>query len=285
MKFGLVNIGMVSSPELAVQIAMLAEEAGFESLWTVEHVVIPADYASTYPYSPTGRLPSKPERGIPDPLIWLTWIAAQTTTLKVATGVIILPQRNPLVLSKEIATLDALSGGRMLLGVGVGWLREEFDAIGVPFDDRGHRTDEYIESMRVLWKDAQSTYHGDTVSFDRVQMFPKPAQPGGVPIHIGGHSPAAARRAGRLGDGFFPMSGSLDVLDDVIGLARRTATELGRDASTLEVSCTSTPDLDGVRRHIDRLAPDRVAIPAFGRDLDDFKRLIGTFADEVISKH
>jgi probable F420-dependent oxidoreductase len=282
MKFGLVNVGMVSSPDLAVQIALLAEEAGFESLWTVEHVVIPCEYSSTYPYSPTGRLPSKPGRGIPDPLIWLTWIAAQTTTLKVATGVIILPQRNPLVLSKEIATLDVLSGGRMLLGVGVGWLREEFDAIGIPFEGRGRRTDEYIESMRVLWNEAESTYQGDTVSFDRVQMFPKPAQAGGVPIHIGGHSPAAARRAGRLGDGFFPMSGSLDDLEDVVGLARSTATNVGRDASTLEVSCSVTPNLDDVRRHIERLDPDRVTVPAFGRDLEDFKRLIGTFADEVI---
>jgi len=123
----------------------------------VEHVDVPSDYESTYPYSPTGQLPNKAGRGIPDPLIWLTWIAAHTTTLNVGTGVIILPQRKPLVLSKEIATLDALSGRRMLLGVGVGWLREEFDAIGVPFDGRGRRTDEYVEAMRVLWNDAEST--------------------------------------------------------------------------------------------------------------------------------
>jgi len=251
-------------------------------LWTVEHVVVPSDYESTYPYSPTGQLPNKAGRGIPDPLIWLTWIAAHTTTLNVGTGVIILPQRKPLVLSKEIATLDALSGRRMLLGVGVGWLREEFDAIGVPFDGRGRRTDEYVEAMRVLWNDAESTYEGETVAFGRVQMFLKPAFDAGVPIHVGGHSQAAARRAGRLGDGFFPMSGSLDVLDDVIQLARATATDAGRDASALEVSCSTTADLDDVRRHIDRLAPDRVTIPAFGRNLDDFERLIGTFADEAI---
>ncbi len=136
MKFGLVfaNAGPSANPEHAAGLARLAEENGFESLWTVEHVVVPAAYESQYPYSPTGKMPGNEDNPIPDPLIWLTWVAAATRTLKLATGILILPQRNPVILAKECATIDVLSGGRLTLGVGIGWLAEEFEAIGVPFD-------------------------------------------------------------------------------------------------------------------------------------------------------
>ncbi len=150
MKFGIVfaNTGFAATPDGAAALGQIAEEAGFESLWTVEHVIVPAGYESQYPYSPTGKMPGSEDNPIPDPLIWLTWVAANTRTINLATGILILPQRNPIVLSKEVATLDLLSGGRALLGVGVGWLREEFDAIGVDFDDRGMITDEYIGALR-----------------------------------------------------------------------------------------------------------------------------------------
>ena len=153
MKFGVMfaNVGPMGSAEGAIGIAQGAEAAGIESLWTVEHTVVPAGYQSAYPYSDSGRMPGPEDSPIPDPLIWLTFVAGATSTIRLATGILILPQRNPVVLAKEIATLDQLSGGRVELGVGVGWLEEEFDAIGVPFRERGKRTDDHIEALRALW--------------------------------------------------------------------------------------------------------------------------------------
>jgi probable F420-dependent oxidoreductase len=150
MKFGLmfVNSGPFSNHDLLAHLAQTAERCGFESLWTVEHVVIPKDYQSPYPYSKSGKIPGGEDVPIPDPLLPLSFAAALTKTIRLATGVVILPQRHPLYLAKEIATLDLLSGGRVLLGVGSGWLKEEFDALGLDFHTRGARTDEAIQAMR-----------------------------------------------------------------------------------------------------------------------------------------
>ncbi|MEE9414386.1 MAG: LLM class flavin-dependent oxidoreductase, partial [Acidimicrobiales bacterium] len=135
MKFGIAfaNTMGFAEAEGAAVLARGAEAAGFDSVWTVEHVIVPKDYKSTYPYDPSGKMPGGPEASIPDPLIWLTWVAANSTTLRLATGILILPERNPLVLAKAVATLDNLSGGRVDLGIGVGWLEEEFDALGIPW--------------------------------------------------------------------------------------------------------------------------------------------------------
>ena len=143
MRFGVIfaNVGPFATPEGAKAIATAAEATGFDSLWTVEHVLVPADYESTYPYDPSGRMPGGERTDIPDPLVWLTYVAAHTTTIGLGTGILIVPQRNPAVMAKEIATLDVLSGGRVLLGVGAGWLAEEFAALDVPFEGRGRRLD------------------------------------------------------------------------------------------------------------------------------------------------
>lgn len=150
MKFGLgfVNTAPFTSGDDAGRVAVMAEEVGFESIWTIEHVIFPSGYESSYPYARSGKMPLRPTDPLPDPLIWLTWAAARTSRIRLATGIVILPLRNPLVLAKEVATLDHLTGGRVDLGVGVGWLREEFDALGVPWDRRGARTDEYVAAMR-----------------------------------------------------------------------------------------------------------------------------------------
>src|SRR5438477_976105 len=204
MKFAL-HFGNVafSDPEGARRLVRLAEAAGFDSVFAVEHVVFPDNYTSVYPYAPGGRLPGDQSLKFPDPLIWLTWVAAATTRLRFMTGVMILPQRNPLVLAKEVATLDYLSGGRIELGIGVGWLKEEFEALGVPFERRGKRADEYIAAMRALWANDAASFAGEFVNFDKVSCNPKPVAKS-VPIVVGGHSEAAARGAGRLGVGFFP---------------------------------------------------------------------------------
>ncbi len=147
MKFGIAfaNILTFADRDGLVTLAQGAEASGFDSLWTVEHVIYPEGYESAYPYDPSGKMAMDSSTPMPDPLLWLAFVAAATETLRLATGILILPQRNPLVLAKEVATLDHLSGGRVDLGIGVGWLEEEFDALGVPFARRGARTDEYIE--------------------------------------------------------------------------------------------------------------------------------------------
>lgn len=284
MKFGIIfaNVGPYVEPEGATAMGTIAEENGFDSVWTVEHVVVPAGYESEYPYSPSGRMPGPEESPIPDPLIWLTWVGAATTTLRLATGILILPQRNPVVLAKELATLDRLTGGRMELGVGVGWLREEFDALGIPFEQRGARTDEYIEALRNLWRDEESTYRGEYASFETVKSFPKPVQPS-IPIHVGGHTEAAARRAGRLGDGFFPGRSSDDDLKPLLEEMRAAAKDAGRDPDAIEVTAGGAFDPDGVQRFAD-LGVDRIVIPPLAFDVENLEKQLGLFSENVISK-
>jgi probable F420-dependent oxidoreductase len=236
MKFAL-HFANTNFPDAAgaKRLALAAEAAGFESVVVVEHVVWPTTYTSKYPYAPTGRLPGGPDTNLPDPLIWIAFAAAVTTRLRFLTGILILPQRNPVVLAKELATLDYMSGGRLDLGIGVGWLEEEFDAIGVPFEKRGARTDEYVAAMRALWAKDDASFKGQFVSFEGMSCNPKPVN-GGVPIVIGGHSEVAAKRAGRLGDGFFPATGATVALEPLIDLMKRTAREHGRDPAALEVT-------------------------------------------------
>jgi len=240
MKFGLryCNAGDYIVGDRATQLVQAGEAAGFESAWTVEHTVVPANYESTYPYHASGKMAGGiDDVAWPDPLIWMSWAAAVTTNMKFATGVLIVPQHNPVITAKQVATLDHLSGGRVMLGVGVGWLKEEFDAIGAPFERRGKRTDEYIAAMRELWTAESPTFHGEFVNFDNAYCQPQPVQES-IPIIVGGDTPIAARRAGRLGDGYFPARGAPQ---EVIDIARRTAEEHGRDPDAIEIT-TSMPD-------------------------------------------
>ena len=208
-------------------------------------------------------MPGSHDAPIPDPLIWLTWVGAATTTLKLATGIVILPQRNPAVLAKEVATLDQLTKGRVILGVGVGWLEEEFDALGVPFERRGARTDEYMGALRSLWQQDDASFQGEFVNYDGISMNPKPHN-ATVPLHIGGHSKRAARRAGELGDGFFPGKGNLPELIDVV---RQTATDAGRDATAIEITASHPglfgSDPAGAVAEAESWGVHRLVIPAF----------------------
>lgn len=277
------NTGHGSSPEGAVAIAQAAEAGGFDSIWTVEHVVVPSGYESAYPYDPSGKMAGGAEDfDLPDPLIWLAYVAARTERINLATGILIVPQRNPVVTAKEIATLDHLSGGRMMLGVGAGWLAEEFDALGVPFADRGRRLDEYVAVMRALWTDDKASFDGEFFSFTDCISRPRPVN-GTIPIVVGGHSPAAARRAGRIGDAFFPGNGSVDELAEIFPRARRAAEEAGRDPDDLSLIAGAIgkpgPALD---EHVERLAAIGVThaiLPAFRPDTltDVGRHLTATF--------
>ena len=262
MKLGLMfaNTLALTRDQVFTQVGA-AEAAGYESLWTVEHVVVPKGYESAYPYSRSGRMAGGVEDfAIPDPLVWLAFAAAASSTIRLATGVMILPQRNPVVLAKEVATLDVLSGGRMMLGVGAGWLEEEFRAIGVPFADRGSRVDEYIGAMRALWSQEVASFDGEFVSFKDVYMRPQPVD-GTVPIVVGGHTRRAARRAGELGDGFYPASAAVTELAELVALAREAADRSGRDPDALEITMAARPDRESVER-MAAAGVDRVVVSA-----------------------
>ncbi len=218
------------------QFARIAEEAGCESIWGVEHVLVAEGYEPRYPYSADGRMPGNDETVMPDPLEWLSFVAACTSRIRLGTSVLVLPQHSAVVLAKRLATLDALSGGRVEAGVGLGWQREEYAAIGVPFEQRVARMEESIRAMRALWQPGAASFDGETVHFHRVHCDPKPKQPGGIPIVIGGSSPAAARRAGRLGDGFYPYVISPPELAERITELRTAAVESNRDPDEIEIT-------------------------------------------------
>jgi probable F420-dependent oxidoreductase len=183
-------------------VASNAERLGVATLWVPEHVVLLDQYASKYPYSQDGVLPAPTNAPILDPFLALTCMASATSKIRLATGICLVPEHNPVVLAKVVASLDFISGGRAVLGVGIGWLEEEFQAIGVPWEGRANRTREYIAAMRKLWGEDISSYHGEFVSFDRVRSFPKPVHGTSVPIFFGGESGPALKRAAEYGDGW-----------------------------------------------------------------------------------
>lgn len=228
-----------ADPQWMIEFARHAESCGFESITVVEHAVVMSRYSSVYPYAADGRMELADGCIIPDPLDLLSFLAAATHTIGLSTGVLVVPNHHPVVLAKRAATVDALSGGRLRLCVGVGWMSEEIEACGTEFRTRGRRTDESIDVMRALWADSSPTgasHHGRFFDFDNAMSYPKPVSPQGVPIHIGGHSEAAARRAGRRGDGLQPLGVSGDELAHLISLMRQEAEMAGRDPDRLELT-------------------------------------------------
>jgi probable F420-dependent oxidoreductase len=230
-------------------------------------------------------MPGGDDSPIPDPLIWLTYVAAATQTINLATGILILPQRNPVVLAKELATLDFMSNGRLLLGTGVGWMKEEFDAIGVPFNERGKRNDENIEAMRALWSEDKASYHGEFVNFDNCIMRPQPVKKS-IPIHIGGGTDIAARRAGRIGDGFFPLGGSHEDLARLLTISRESAIKHGRNPKDVEITTGGNvigPNALEELSALEALGVERIVVPAFlfYRGAEDS---LAQYGEDIISK-
>jgi probable F420-dependent oxidoreductase len=282
VKFGamLVYEGL-SDPDFLFQLGGIVEHLGFDSLWMADHVVIPTNYDSVYPYNESGKVTTVP---FPEPLVSLGFLAAATRNVELGTAVLVLPQRNPVLLAKQAATLDRLAHGRLRLGVGVGWLREEFAALDTPFDDRGARTDEYIDVMRCLWTQAAPSFDGRYTSLDGCfELRPKPAQAGGIPIIVGGHTNAAAKRAGRRGDGFFPFLTDPAKLKTLFDLTRATAIDAGRAADDIELIAASTPAPDCLSVLGD-LGVDHIIMSgaAFSSDLEGLKGKLGRFSERMI---
>jgi probable F420-dependent oxidoreductase len=284
MKFGIgfATSGAFSDPRLLGHLATTAERCGFESLWSVEHVAIPVNHA---PYAGTkdGKMPGGDDVAIPDPLIPLAYVAAITKTIKLATGILILPQRHPIYTAKEVATVDVLAGGRVMLGIGSGWMKEEFEALGIDFHKRGAMTDEAMQALRVLWKPGTASFEGKHFKFGPLHSNPKPVN-GNVPIHVGGHSPAAAKRAGRYGDGFFPTVMNPEKLKELFGIVRSEAQKAGRNPEAIEFSCmTRSLEPNDLKRLAD-LGVTRVVVNPPGTKPEVVTRGLEKFQQEVIAR-
>jgi len=260
MRFGLfgINFGACAQPRTAARVAQAAEAAGFESVWTGEHVVLPD------PQAPPSPVPAQ----VPmlDPAVALSYVAAHTERLRLGTGIIILPQRNPLVLAKELASLDVLSGGRLVFGYAAGYLHQEFAALGVPFADRGARTDEYLDAILALWTQEKPRFAGRFVSFDGIDAQPRPVQKPHPPLVVGGQSPPAYRRAVSRGHGWYGFHLDLEGTRACLAGLEKAAAEVARPAELgrLEISISPPPGLaaDGARRYAE-LGVDRlVLLPA-----------------------
>jgi probable F420-dependent oxidoreductase len=239
MRLGLHALGIGTGANRAVidAVASAADSCGFATLWAGEHVVMVDRSASRYPYSDDGVIAVPAEADWLDPVIALGFAAAASSRIGVATGVLLLPEHNPVVVAKQAASLDRLSGGRLTLGVGVGWSKEEFAALGVPFEHRAARTAEYVAAMRTLWRDDIASFDGKFVGFDSIRVNPKPVRDRRIPVVVGGNSDAALRRVAAWGDGWygFNLDGVAEVRERVAKVGRLCA-EAGRDRSELRLS-------------------------------------------------
>jgi probable F420-dependent oxidoreductase len=233
--------------------AVTADRAGFHSLWFAEHVVLFDQYQSRYPYSAGGEFPLSGEAGLVEPFAAIAFAAGLTTRIRLGTGVCLVPQRPPLYTAKQVADCDVLSGGRLDFGVGIGWLREEFDALGVPFADRAQRCREYLAAMQRLWTDPVSSHRGRHVSFEPLRMFPKPIQQPHPPIVFGGESDAALRRVADIGQGWYGFSLLPDEAAARITELRRMLADRGRDPASVEISVSPylkpARDVDALRAY------------------------------------
>lgn len=237
MKLGLipVNIGIDDAARM-IGLAQLAESVGFESVWTFEHVIVPVDYQSKYPYNDSGKMGVEPETPFIDPLIALTAIAAATRTIRLGTGVNILSEVNPLLLAKQTASLDVVSNGRFMLGVGIGWLEEEFRAMGVPFERRGARFDDYVAAMRKVWSGEVVEHQSDFLDWTGFKSYPLPRQ-NPMPIVMGGSKGKIYERIARHGNGWFVPGSDPATLGGQIAEMRAACEKLGRDPDEIEITC------------------------------------------------
>jgi probable F420-dependent oxidoreductase len=258
------GIGTGARREVIDAVAVAAEAGGFRTLWVGEHVVMVDRGASRYPYAPDGRIAVPADADWLDPMIALSFAAAATRTIRLATGVLLVPEHNPVTLAKQAASLDRLSGGRLSLGIGVGWSQEEFAALGVPFERRGARTDEYVAAMRTLWRDDPASFSGEFVKFADIRVNPKPVRNGRIPIIVGGNSDAALRRAARSGDGWY----GFNLTDPAHARERITRLRVlcetaGRDPSELDiaVALASSPRPED-RDELTRLGVDELVLVA-----------------------
>ena len=242
MRIGLhaLGIGSGAKPEVIRAVATAAEDAGFATLWSGEHVVMVDQPTSRYPYTDDGQITVPADDDWLDPLLGLSFIAAVTSRIELATGVLLLPEHNPVIAAKQAATLDLLSGGRFTLGVGIGWSAEEFAALGVGFSRRGARTAEYVAAMRTLWADDVASFRGEFVQFDAVRVNPRPVRDRRIPVVLGGNSDAALRRVAAFGDGWYGFNLTVAAAIERAGALAGLCRQHGREPAELSVAVALT---------------------------------------------
>jgi probable F420-dependent oxidoreductase len=308
MKYGFTmpGRGSLATPERLGIIARKGEEFGFDALLTGDHILVPKNISSPYPYTEGGEFPGSSSGESMEQITLLSYIAGQTSKIRLVTSVLIVPHRNPLIAAKSLATLDVLSGGRLVVGVGVGWMREEFEALGLPpFEERGAVTDEYIRAFKVLWTEDSPHFEGKYISFDDITFLPKPVQKPHPPIWVGGESRPALRRTAELADGWYPLGsnptfpmGTLDELQAGLDRLAQYAQRFDRDPKTIETIYRThrfelTKDAGGADRlpfvgDADQIAGDirlyqdmgvTTMIWDFLRQTDDLDQMLGLMED------
>jgi probable F420-dependent oxidoreductase len=284
VRLGLHALGIGAGADRAVidAVASTADQCGFATLWAGEHVVMVDRSASRYPYSDDGIIAVPAQADWLDPMIALSFAAAASSRIAVATGVLLLPEHNPVVVAKQAASLDRLSGGRLTLGVGVGWSREEFAALGVPYEHRAARTREYVAAMRTLWRDDVASFGGSFVNFDSIRVNPKPVRDRRIPIVFGGNSDPALRRVAAVGDGWygFNLDGVAAVRERIAKLERMCA-DVGRDRAELRLATALvSPRPDDVGALAEMGVDELVLVEAPPERPDDAAKWVGALADE-----
>ena len=308
MKYGFTmpGRGPLATPERLGIIARKGEEFGFDALLTGDHILVPNNISSPYPYTEGGEFPGSSSGESMEQITLLSYIAGQTSKIRLVTSVLIVPHRNPLIAAKSLATLDVLSGGRLVVGVGVGWMREEFEALGLPpFEERGAVTDEYIRAFKVLWTEDAPHFEGKYSSFDDITFLPKPVQKPHPPIWVGGESRPALRRTAELADGWYPLGsnptfpmGTPDELQAGLDRLAQYAQRFDRDPKTIETIYRThrfelTKDAGGADRlpfvgDADQIAGDirlyqdmgvTTMIWDFLRQTDDLDQMLGLMED------
>jgi probable F420-dependent oxidoreductase len=266
--------GVTSDPNWVAAYAQHAERCGFEAFVAIEHPLVVSTYTSRYPYNESGRMPLPNDTAIPDPLDLLAFVSGVTNSLGLSTGVLVLPAHQPVVLAKRLATLDALSGGRLRLSVGLGWMREELEACGTDFDSRGRRADEMIDVMRVLWKESGpegANFSGEFFTFANAHSYPKPVRPEGISIHVGGTSAASMRRAAQRGDGWQPLGIDGEELRNAAADMRKQVEVTGRDPAAFEITISDVAPKVTAQTIDDAAAMgvDRLIAMSLATELDD----------------
>jgi probable F420-dependent oxidoreductase len=288
VRLGLHALGISAGADRAVidAVASAADDCGFATLWVGEHVVMVDRSASRYPYSEDGVIAVPAQADWLDPMIALSFIAAASSRIGIATGVLLLPEHNAVVVAKQAASLDRLSAGRLTLGVGVGWSREEFEALGVPFEHRAARTAEYVAAMRTLWRDDVASFNGRFVGFDSIRMNPKPIRDRRIPVVLGGNSDPALRRVAAWADGWYGFN-----LDGVAAVRERIDTleqlcaDSGRDRAELRLSVALVSAQVGDVGALAELGVDElVLVEAPPEDPDAATDWVSTLADKWMSE-
>jgi probable F420-dependent oxidoreductase len=279
LKFGLtgINSGVTTDPESLAGIAQAAEMAAFDSIWAGEHHVLATSSARIAPTTP-----------YLNPVVALTYVAAYTRTIRLGTGVLLLPQHQPLILAKELASLDVLSGGRLIVGVGVGWSEAEYEAMGVPYHERGARADDYLAAIRAIWTEEKPSYHGRYVSFQDVVAYPHPVQQPTPPIVIGGRAPAVLRRAVEQANGWYGYAMDLDETAALLAQLREAAQRYSRPASLGELEISVAPrvpiDRDTAQRFADLGVHRLIMIPPRGLEPLALQQWVKTIGETLVGE-